>query len=116
MYSFQVESGRFCFVVIHRSILENMSSYQKEKQAKIKNLSSSGHNWNTLFLGQNAIVDTLAEKMKTQKSDILDSGHSGSLAVRMALGETQIVAETREFLTSNGVKLDAFGQVGLLLC
>ena len=30
----------------------------------------------------------------------------------MALGETQIVSETREFLTDNGVVLDSFNQVG----
>lgn len=29
----------------------------------------------------------------------------------MALGETQIVAETRDFLTENGVVLDSFSQV-----
>ena len=36
-----------------------------------------------------------------------------SLAVRMALGETQIVAETRQFLLDNGVALDSFSQVKL---
>ena len=35
----------------------------------------------------------------------------GSLGVRMALGETQIVTETREFLIEEGVTLDAFSQV-----
>eukprot|EP00794_Sanderia_malayensis_P013983 gene13983-15441_t len=89
---------------------DSKSSYKKEKDAKVKSLSGSGHNWNTLFLGQNAVVDVLAEKMNASKSAILDTEKSDSLAVRMALGETQIVAETREFLTSNGVKLDAFGQ------
>ena len=39
-----------------------------------------------------------------------------SLAVRMALGETQIVAETRQFLLDNGVALDSFSQVILLQC
>ena len=34
-----------------------------------------------------------------------------SLGVRMALGETQIVSETREFLIDNGVVLDSFSQV-----
>jgi multiple RNA-binding domain-containing protein 1 len=32
-------------------------------------------------------------------------------AVRMALGETQIVSETKQFLEENGVALDAFNQV-----
>ena len=31
--------------------------------------------------------------------------------MRMALGETQIVTETREFLIEEGVTLDAFSQV-----
>ena len=82
----------------------------------MKSLCSSGHNWNTLFLGQNAVVDALAERMNTDKSKILEAETSESLAVRMALGETQLVAETREFLISNGVRLDVFGQVILLFC
>lgn len=35
----------------------------------------------------------------------------GSVAVRMALGETQIVQETRQFLLDNSVCLDSFSQV-----
>lgn len=35
----------------------------------------------------------------------------GSVAVRMALGETQIVQETRQFLLDNHVSLDSFSQV-----
>ena len=49
--------------------------------------------------------------MNSTKSGILDAEKADSLAVRMALGETEVVAETREFLVSNGVKLDVFGQV-----
>lgn len=38
----------------------------------------------------------------------------GSVAVRMALGETQIVQETRQFLLDNAVSLDSFSQVCLV--
>lgn len=58
----------------------------------------------------NAVADVMAEKYNTTKSGILDDASSSSLAVRMALGETQIVTETRKFLVSQGVKLDVFGQ------
>ena len=34
-----------------------------------------------------------------------------SVGVRLALGETQVVAETRSFLIDNGVALDSFSQV-----
>lgn len=35
----------------------------------------------------------------------------GSVAVRVALGETQLVQEVRSFLIDNGVSLDSFSQV-----
>lgn len=36
------------------------------------------------------------------------------MAVRVALGETQLVQEVRRFLLDNGVCLDSFSQVGAL--
>ena len=62
----------------------------------------------------NAVADVMADKYNTTKGGILDGASSSSLAVRMALGETQVVTETRKFLVSQGVKLDAFGQVCFL--
>ena len=59
-------------------------------------------------MGANAVADVVAEKYSTTKSAVLDADTRGSLAVRMALGETQIVNETRDFLIENGVCLDAF--------
>jgi hypothetical protein len=53
----------------------------------------------------------MADKYRSNKSDVLDVQSKGGLALRMALGETQVVAETKEFLLNHGVKLDAFGQV-----
>ena len=32
----------------------------------------SSHNWNTLFLGSNAVVDAMSTRYKTEKKDILD--------------------------------------------
>lgn len=59
----------------------------------------------------NAVADVMAQQYNTTKGSILDDASSRSLAVRMALGETQVVTETRKFLVSEGVKLDVFGQV-----
>uniref|UniRef100_A0A7N6AVP7 Probable RNA-binding protein 19 n=1 Tax=Anabas testudineus TaxID=64144 RepID=A0A7N6AVP7_ANATE len=86
------------------------SSYKRQKDAKNKTSSSSSHNWNTLFLGTSAVADAIAEKYNTTKSQVLDHESKGSVAVRMALGETQIVQETRQFLLDNGVSLDSFSQ------
>ncbi|XP_033978279.1 probable RNA-binding protein 19 [Trematomus bernacchii] len=86
------------------------STYKRQKDAKNKASSSSSHNWNSLFLGTSAVADAIADKYNTTKSQVLDHESKGSLAVRMALGETQIVQETRQFLLDNGVSLDSFSQ------
>lgn len=39
-----------------------------------------------------------------------DSENGASMAVRLALGETQLVQETQKFLEENGVQLNAFNQ------
>uniref|UniRef100_A0A8C5F7W4 RRM domain-containing protein n=1 Tax=Gadus morhua TaxID=8049 RepID=A0A8C5F7W4_GADMO len=86
------------------------SSFKRQRDAKSKAASNSSHNWNSLFVGTNAVADAIAEKYNTTKSQVLDHESRGSVAVRMALGETQIVQETRQFLLDNRVSLDSFSQ------
>jgi multiple RNA-binding domain-containing protein 1 len=100
------------------------STFKKEKGKKQKNTAVSGHNWNALFLGTNAVADSMALQLNTDKSALLDAEAHASLAVRMALGETNMVRNTRTFLMKHGeweqcladvyvragVQLDAFGQ------
>ncbi len=81
------------------------SSYKKSKQNKAKSEAGKGHNWNTLFLGANTVVDAIADKYSIPKSEVFD-GPGG--AVRLALGETQLVAETKAFMEAKGVQLDMF--------
>ncbi|XP_051888298.1 probable RNA-binding protein 19 [Pristis pectinata] len=86
------------------------SAFKRSKAAQEKAKSNSSHNWNTLFIGGNAVADAIAAKYNATKSQVLDHEGKGSVAVRMALGETQIVQETRQFLVDNGVSLDSFSQ------
>jgi multiple RNA-binding domain-containing protein 1 len=85
--------------------------FKKKKELKQKATSSSSHNWNSLFVGANAVADVMAEKYGKSKDEILtQAGKNDSIGVRMALGETQIVAQIRQFLIDNGVSLDSFSQ------
>ncbi|XP_071789462.1 probable RNA-binding protein 19 [Asterias amurensis] len=86
------------------------SSFKNKKKSKEKARSGSSHNWNSLFIGADAVAEAIAQKYQTTKSQVLDAETGRSLAVRMALGETQIVAETRQFLLDNGVALNSFSQ------
>ncbi|XP_037672907.1 probable RNA-binding protein 19 [Choloepus didactylus] len=87
-----------------------LSSYKKKKESKDKANSSSSHNWNTLFMGPNAVAEAVAQKYNATKSQVFDHETKGSVAVRMALGETQLVQEVRRFLIDHGVSLDSFSQ------
>ncbi|XP_024069444.2 probable RNA-binding protein 19 [Terrapene carolina triunguis] len=89
---------------------EGSSSYKKQKESKDKANSASSHNWNTLFMGTNAVADAIAQKYNATKSQVLDHEGKGSVAVRVALGETQLVQDVRQFLIDNGVSLDSFSQ------
>ncbi|VDM63460.1 unnamed protein product [Angiostrongylus costaricensis] len=97
------------------------TSYKKEKIAKLKINAGKVHSWNSLFLGPNAVADTLAERLGIGKSDLINSeiGESSTLfvevvfssaGVRLALAETKLVRETREFFIASGVCLDAFSR------
>ncbi|XP_056384740.1 probable RNA-binding protein 19 isoform X2 [Hyla sarda] len=86
------------------------SGYKKQKALKDKANSSSSHNWNTLFMGTSSVAEVIAQKYNTSKSQVLDHEGKGSVAVRVALGETQIVQDVRRFLLENGVCLDSFSQ------
>ncbi|KAG6452797.1 LOW QUALITY PROTEIN: probable RNA-binding protein 19 [Manduca sexta] len=86
-------------------------SFKEKKAKKLKAQAKSSHNWNILFLGANAVADVVAANYNTTKDQLLnDNSKTTSAAVRLALGETQLVAETKAFLESNGVYLDAFNK------
>ncbi|XP_075154380.1 putative RNA-binding protein 19 [Haematobia irritans] len=84
-------------------------TFKQKKALKLKKSAQQSTNWNTLFLGPNAVAEILAKKFETSKQRILDTEEGGSsAAVRIALGETQIVIEMKKFLEENGVRVNAF--------
>lgn len=88
------------------------SNFKKKKEQDIKRSAGSAHNWNTLFMGTNAVAEVMARTYGKSKEEVLDSSTGGTnAAVRLALGETQIVLEMKKFLESHGVRLEAFDEI-----
>lgn len=88
---------------------EDGPNFKKKKQQDLKKSAGSAHNWNTLFMGANAVAEIMSKTYGKSKEEVLDSSTGGTnAAVRLALGETQIVLEMKKFLESNGVRLEAF--------
>lgn len=70
-----------------------------------------------MFINQNALANLIAKKYNIDKSELYDvhqlSGgkrNKGSVAVKLAIGETQIVNDIKKFLVRHGIKLDSFGK------
>lgn len=82
--------------------------YKKQAARKRKAASGSAFNWNSLFMRTDTVAGAMAAEYGVDKAHILDPEAEGSMAVRMALGETHVVAENKRFLKEQGVVLDAF--------
>ena len=112
-----VFQGRMLHILPGKTKLESDEkteelSFKKKKELELKKKAQSNHNWNSLFINQDSVANLMASKYDVDKSQLFDvhsaNKKSGSIAVKLAVGETQIVNDMRKFLIRNGVKLDAF--------
>jgi multiple RNA-binding domain-containing protein 1 len=81
-------------------------SYKEKKALKEKAEAENGHNWNALFMKNDAVAAAVSSRLGIEKTDFLDHEVSSSLAVRMALGETHVVTETKRQLLQDGVNVE----------
>lgn len=82
---------------------------RKEQDIATKN-GGSAKGWSASFVRGDAVVDSLADRLGLRKGDLLgvkDKLSSGDAAVRLALGETQIIEENREYFREHGVDMEA---------
>ncbi|KAH0813088.1 hypothetical protein GEV33_009705 [Tenebrio molitor] len=50
---------------------DESTNYKKKKQAKQKSQAGSSHNWNSLFLGHDAVAEVIADTYSTSKEKVL---------------------------------------------
>ncbi|URE45051.1 hypothetical protein MUK42_25200 [Musa troglodytarum] len=79
---------------------------QREEQKKASEASGDTRAWNSLFMRPDTVVENIARKHGIKKSDLLDS-EADDLAVRIALGETHVIAETKKALSNAGINIIA---------
>lgn len=81
---------------------------KKQRQIKKKaEATSSTFNWNSLYMNQDAVNSSIAERLGVSKSVMLDPT-SADAGVKQAIAETSIIQETKAYFSNNGVDLDAF--------
>ncbi|PSS01112.1 Multiple RNA-binding domain-containing protein, partial [Actinidia chinensis var. chinensis] len=79
---------------------------RRENERKASEASGNTQAWNSLFMRPDTVVENIARKFGVSKSDLLER-EADDLAVRIALGETQVIAETKKALVNAGVNLDS---------
>ncbi|KAI1065685.1 hypothetical protein LB507_000165 [Fusarium sp. FIESC RH6] len=74
---------------------------------KKQNASTSTFNWNALYMSQDAVNASVANRLGVSKSELLDPT-SADAGVKQAIAETSVIQETKAYFTANGVDLEAF--------
>ena len=89
------------FDVVRHAHTYKGEKYLAKRLEEVNNTSS----WNSLYLNNDTVMKVITEKLGVKASDILDV-ESGNMAVRVALAETAVLADTKKWLESQGVKLE----------
>jgi len=84
------------------------SSYKQQKEQELKKEAHKDHNWNSLFLRPDTVLDAIAFKLGVNKAALMETQEGEPLAVRLAVAETHLIQETKSYLEAEGVQLDAF--------
>ncbi|KAJ2765545.1 Multiple RNA-binding domain-containing protein 1, partial [Coemansia nantahalensis] len=84
------------------------SGVKKERDAQKKALAGDSFNWNSLYMSADAVADSISERLRISKAELLSADSAGNPAVRLALAETHIVNDAKRFFEEHGVQLDRF--------
>lgn len=84
---------------------------KQSKADERKARADKDFNWSMLYMSADAVASSVSDRLGVSKADILnpsDADGGDSAAVRLALAETRVIQETKEFLESEGINVEAF--------
>ncbi|KAK2136609.1 hypothetical protein NOF04DRAFT_1363989 [Fusarium oxysporum II5] len=82
--------------------LKKQNMIRKKQEA-----AATTFNWNALYMSQDAVNASVADRLGVSKSELLDPT-SADAAIKQAIAETSVIQETKAYFTANGVDLEAF--------
>lgn len=81
---------------------------KKQKELKKKNdASKSQFSWNSLYMNNDAVMNSIASSLGIDKRDLIDPENSNS-AVKQALAEAHVIGDVRKFFENKGIDLTKF--------
>lgn len=91
---------------------ETPATLKQKRSAAQKANAGKDFNWSMLYMNSDAVAASISDRLGVSKSDILNPEESTtSAAVRLALAETRIIQETKEFFEQHGMRLEALENV-----
>lgn len=90
--------------------LKNMPLKKQRELKRKANASKHTFSWNSLYMNQDAVLSSVADKLGLQKSELLDPENSSS-AVKQALAEAHVIGDVRKYFEEKGVDLLKFQQL-----
>lgn len=90
--------------------LKNMPLKKQRELKKKAQASKQTFAWNSLFMNQDAVLSSVANKLGMQKSELIDAENSNS-AVKQALAEAHVIGDVRKYFEDKGVDLTKFGNL-----
>jgi len=85
---------------------------QKRLDAK-KAQAGKDFNWSMLYMNSDAVANSISHRLGIDKATLLgtDTDTHVSPAVRLALAETRVIQETKQFFAEQGIELDKLERV-----
>lgn len=87
--------------------LKNLPLKKQRELKKKAQASKAQFNWNSLYMNNDAVLDSVAAKMGISKAQLIDPQNSSS-AVKQALAEAHVIGDVRKFFEDRGVDLTSF--------
>ena len=82
------------------------SSYKREVEKKRKANAGERKAWSTFYMRDDTVADAIADLLAIDKAELL-GGDAADSAVRLALGEAQVLATTKAEFEAAGVNVSA---------
>ncbi|KAG7770833.1 hypothetical protein KL931_001655 [Ogataea haglerorum] len=81
---------------------------KKQRELKKKyEASKAQFSWNSLYMNNDAVLESVASKMGISKGELIDPTSSSS-AVKQALAEAHVIGDVRKYFEDKGVDLTSF--------
>ncbi|CAG9460741.1 unnamed protein product [Pedinophyceae sp. YPF-701] len=81
---------------------DEAATFKQKREEQKKSDAGNARSWNALFMRQDTVAEAIAAHYGVTKAELYDAHNAADLPVRLALGETWVIAQTKRALEAAG--------------